>query len=153
QAFLAWGQGQSFGEPFANLFSTLTPIPMIHLGTSMKPPGLCEAITPAGISTGGGDAYLRALNAAISEWGRAIYIRPMAEMNNSINCYSGFRGDGSAKPGHSPTSYRLAFARIYLILHGGKATTINAVLSSLGLPPVSGGDLAANPFPRLRIVW
>ena len=29
QAFLAWGQGQSFGAPFASLFSTMTPIPMM----------------------------------------------------------------------------------------------------------------------------
>jgi hypothetical protein len=153
QAFLAWGQGQSFGAPFTNLFSTMTPIPMIHLGTSKKPPANCEAITPAAIASGVGDDYLRALNAGISEWGQAIYVRPMGEMNNDINCYAGFREDGSAKSGHSPTSYRLAFARIYLILHGGKAAAVNAILRSLGLPPVSGDDLAVNPFPRLRVVW
>jgi hypothetical protein len=34
QAFLGWGQGLSKGSPFVSLFGTLTPIPMIHLGTN-----------------------------------------------------------------------------------------------------------------------
>src|SRR6476620_4626363 len=33
QAFLGWGQGQTYGAPFAGLFPTLAPIPMLHLGT------------------------------------------------------------------------------------------------------------------------
>ena len=151
QAFLAWGQGLSFGSPFVSLFGTLTPIPMIHLntgkGTSRK-----EAITPAQIAAGAGDGYLVALNQAIAQWGKAIYIRPMAEMNNYINVWSGFRKDGSAKAGHSPADYRRAFARIYLIVHGGSAATISAKLKALGMPGISH-DLTVNPFPRVRVVW
>jgi hypothetical protein len=48
--------------------------------------------------------------------------------------------------------YRKAFARMYLILHGGTATALNAMLARLGVPGV-GGDLALNPFPHLRVVW
>ena len=33
QAFLGWGQGQTYGAPFAALFPMLGPIPMLHLGT------------------------------------------------------------------------------------------------------------------------
>jgi hypothetical protein len=151
QAFLGWGQGLSYGSPFVSLFETLTPIPMIHLGTA-KGTSHKEAITPGQIAAGKGDGYLIGLNQAIAQWGKAIYVRPMAEMNNYINLWSGFRANGSAKPGHSPADYRKAFARIYLILHGGSAASINAKLKALGLPRISR-DLASNPFPRLRVVW
>jgi hypothetical protein len=76
----------------------------------------------------------------------------MAEMNDYVNLYSGFRKNGMAKPQHSPTDYRRAFARFYLILHGGSAASINAKLKALGEPPIAH-ELASNPFPRLRIVW
>ena len=33
QAFVGWGQGQTYGAPFAGLFPKLGPIPMLHLGT------------------------------------------------------------------------------------------------------------------------
>lgn len=151
QAFLGWGQGLSYGSPFVSLFGTLAPIPMIHLGTGLGSSGK-EAITPAQIAGGGGDAYLIALNQAIAQWGKGIYVRPMAEMNNDGNLWSGFTKGGAPKAGHSPADYRRAFARIYLILHGGPATEINAKLRALGEPAIAH-DLARNPFPRLRIVW
>jgi hypothetical protein len=149
QAFLGWGQGQSWGSPFLTLFGTLTPIPMVHLGTDKQGQ---EAITPAQIAAGAGDGYLLALNQAIAQWGRAIYIRPMAEMNNYKNLYSGFDAGGDPKAGHSPTDYRRAFARIYVILHGGSLRQMNARLRPLGLPLLTQ-DLPVNPFPRLRILW
>jgi hypothetical protein len=152
QVFLAWGQGVSFGSPFAALFPTLAPIPMISLGTVGRDGR--EAITPGDIAAGRGDAYLIALNEAIAEWGKGIYIRPLAEMNTSGAPYSGYGSDGKPKDAaHSTASYRKAFARIYLILHGGTASAIDARLRSLGLPPLGGGDLTVNPFPRLRVVW
>lgn len=151
QAFLGWGQGVSYGAPLVGFLGTLTPVPMIHLGTaggrSRK-----EAITPAQIAAGKGDGYLIGLNEAIAQWGKGIYVRPMAEMNDYINLYSGFKKNGTPKPQHSPTDYRRAFARIYLILHGGSAASINAKLKALGEPPIAR-DLASNPFPRLRVVW
>jgi PKD repeat protein len=154
QAFLGWNQGVGYGAPFASLLPTLAPVPMLELGTGGGPraPGT-EAITPGAIAAGRGDAYLIALNAAISSWGKGIYVRPLAEMNNAGNLWSGYRADGSPKDAdHSPGSYRKAFARIYLILHGGSAATVDAKLQALGMPPISG-DLPANPFPRLRVVW
>jgi PKD repeat protein len=81
-------------------------------------------------------------------------VRPLAEMNNSANAWSGSLANGRPRdPAHSPATYRKAFARIYVILHGGSASAVNAKLSQLGLPPVKGGELLSNPFPRLRIVW
>jgi hypothetical protein len=148
-AFLGWGQGLSFGSPFVTLFKTLGPIPMIHLNTGSRTK---EAITPAQLAAGKGDGYLIALNRAISEYGGGIYVRPMAEMNNSTNVWSGFTRGGAAKPGHSTADYRKAFSRIYLILHGGSAATITRKLKALGMSGIAQ-DLASNPFPRLRIVW
>jgi hypothetical protein len=72
QAFLSWGQGVSpFGSPFAALFSTLGPVPMIHLGTLGRDGR--EAITPGAIAAGRGDAYLVALNEAVAGWGGDLY--------------------------------------------------------------------------------
>ena len=151
QAFLGWGQGITYGSPIVAFLGTLTPVPMIHIGTADTRTHK-EAITPAQIAAGKGDAYLVALNEAIAQWGKGIYVRPMAEMNDYVNLYSGVRRNGTAKPQHSPTDYRRAFARIYLILHGGSAAKINAKLKALGEPPIAH-DLASNPFPRLRIIW
>jgi hypothetical protein len=151
--FLGWDQGRVWGSPLAELLASLAPIPMIHLGTSQKPPGLREAISPQAIALGGGDAYLVALNEAIAAWGKLIYIRPMAEMNNPGTLYSAIDRNGRSRgASHSPESYKKAFARIYLILHGGSAAQVSARLRALGLPPVAG-DLMANPYPRLRVIW
>ena len=152
EAFLGWGQGLTYGSPFAAFFPTLGPIPMIHLGTEGQ--NGRETITPGGIASGLGDAYLTALNHSIATWGKAIYVRPMAEMNNANTLYAGFDASGAPRDAaHSPAAYRKAFARIYLILHGGTASAIDARLRALGLAPLRGGDLLVNPFPKLRIVW
>ena len=150
-AFLGWGQGLSYGSSFGPLFKTLGPIPMIHLNTG-RGSSHREAITPAQIAAGEGDRYLESLNRAISQYGAGIYVRPMAEMNNAGNFWSAYTSSGASKPGHSTTDYKKAFARIYLILHGGSAATIDRKLNALGMPGVAR-DLPSNPFPRLRVVW
>jgi hypothetical protein len=151
-AFLGWGQGQTFGSTFAVLLPKLGPIPMLHLGTNRFGK---EAITPGAIAAGQGDAYLIALNRAIGIWGKGIYVRPMAEMNNTINFWSAYESTGQPRDAaHSTAAYRQAFARIYVILHGGSSAAVAAKLKQLGLAPLAGGaELLANPFPRLRIVW
>jgi beta-mannanase len=63
----------------------------------------------------------------------------MGEMNNPGNPWHG-----------DPPNYKKAFARIYLIVHGGPS--VNAKLKALGMPPVAG-NLATNPFPRVRVLW
>ena len=150
-AFLHWEQGLSWGSPFAALLPTLGPVPMLHLGTEGQ--NSPEAITPGGIAAGQGDGYLLALNRAIAVWNKGIYVRPLGEMNNSKNAWSGYRPNGQPKDAaHSPATYREAFSRIYVILHGGSTSAVNAKLRQLGQPPVQG-ELLSNPFPRLRIVW
>ena len=132
QAFLGWDQGVDYGSPLRELLPTLGPVPMITLSTA-GPGGVAERITPAAIAAGKGDRFLAALNAALAEWGKGAYIRPLAEMNNPGNPWS-----------RDPVAYRRAFLRIDAIVHGKIA----------GLRPAYRGPLlAANPFPRVRVVF
>ena len=147
--FLGWGQGSSWGSPFAQLFAGLKPIPMIHIGTG-RGRARIEAITPAGIASGRGDAYLVALNQAIAAYGGQVFVRVMAEMNNPRNLYAPTRLNGTSKgPSHSAAAYKQAFRRAYLILHGGD---VDATLRGLGQRPV-GKELAVNPTSALTVIW
>ena len=94
QAFLGWGQGQTFGASFPILFQQFGPIPLLTLGTNRAG---AEAITPGAIASGQGDSYLIALNKAIGIWGKGIYVRPMAEMNNSAQLLVGVRCERRAE--------------------------------------------------------
>ena len=147
---VSWTQGHTFGSPFRDLFSTMGEAPMIGLDTTRN--GV-EAITPLAIAQGKGDEYLIALNHAIGEWRGKIYVRPFGEMNGHWNAYCAFEANGRQRgPAHTTRAFRKAFARTYLIIHGGSAARINARLRKLGLPPIRR-DLAVNPFPRVRVVW
>jgi hypothetical protein len=151
QAFLGWGQGQGYGSPFNALLEMFGPVPIVHLGTAARPPSKSEAITPAAIAAGRGDSYLFALNGAIGEFGKLVYVRPMAEMNNPINLYSYERKHDAA---HSPPAYQSAFCRIFILLHGGTKAQVNARLKAQGLPAitldlaVAGIEHGANPAAR-----
>ncbi len=153
-ALLGWDQGLGWGAPFRTLFADLGPVPMIHLGTTDRPPrDKREAISPRAIAMGQGDAYLLALNQAVSEWGRLIYVRPFAEMNGHWNLYSAFKSSGAPRgPNHTTAWFKKAFQRTYLILHGGSAPQVSAKLKRLGLPGISR-DLATNHYPTLRVIW
>jgi len=148
-AIVGWDQGAGWGSPFIDLFKTLGEVPMIGLSTAE---GGKEAITPHQIAHGKGDAYLIALNNAVNEWGRRIYIRPFGEMNGYWTAYCAFTKSGTPKPNHSTADFRRAFARVYLVVHGGPAATINAKLKKLGMPPIKD-DLPANPMPDTRVIW
>jgi len=151
--FISWDQGRTFGKRIPVLLRSLAPIPMIHIGTG-GPLGTSEAIEPAQIANGHGDAFLVALNQGIAEYGELVYLRLMAEMNHFRRFHAAYRRNGTSKgPAYSPETYRKAFARMYVLLHGGPGTPINAALRRLGLPGFTGGDLASNPPSRLRVIW
>jgi hypothetical protein len=146
---VGWGQGAGWGSSFARLFPTMGDVPMLGLNTRT---GSTEAITPAQIAAGKGDDYLVALNAAIGAFGQPIYIRPFGEMNGHWNAYCAFTKSGRAKPGHSTAQFKQAFARVYIIVHGGTAAEVDAKLRKLGMPPL-GKDLAVNAFPTTKVIW
>jgi hypothetical protein len=150
--FLGWGQGQTWGSPFARLFATLGPIPMVHIGTKAKRVAR-EAISPQAIAQGRGDSYLFAYADAIAVYNARIYVRVLAEMNNPSTLYAPRDRQGRSRgPSHSPAQYVRAFRRVYLILHGGTAAELNARLSAAGLPGVSR-DVPVNPPSRLTVIW
>ena len=144
---MAWGQGTSEGY-FARLFSTMGEMPMLGINTG-------GTIKPLDIAQGRGDAMLVALNGAIGHFGRPIYIRPFGEMNAHWSDACAFTKSGASKgPAYSTAAFKKAFARLYVILHGGPLPAVNARLKRLGLPPVRGAtELAENSYPTLRIVW
>jgi len=151
--FLGWGQGQTWGSPFAQLLATLGPIPMVHIGTSADARLSREAVSPQGIAEGRGDAYLIALADAVAAYDGRIYVRFLAEMNNPGTLYSPRDRRGRSRgPSHSPAQYVRAFRRAFLILHGGTAAELAARLRAVGLPGVSR-DVPVNPASLLTIVW
>ena len=142
---VGWDQGTTPAY-FTQLLSSMLDEPMVGINTST---GAGERITPAEIARGQGDAFLLALNRAIAAWGKPVFVRPLAEMNGHWNAYSAYNADGSARgPDHSTAMFRKAFARIYLIVHGGPA--VNSRLQSLGLPPVAQQPA---PAPNVQVIW
>src|SRR5207302_477194 len=86
---------------------------------------------------------------ALHDWNRPVYVRPLAEMNGHWNDYCAYNADGTARGAdHSTAAFRKAFARIYLIVHGGPQ--VNGQLASLGLSSV-GAPLAPNPL--VHVIW
>ena len=143
---VGWGQGDSYGSTFAELFATMGERPMLGLSTARR--GAAD-ITPGQIARGAGDDYLIALNQALAAWGRPIYVRPFGEMNGHWNTYCAFNRDGSPRDAdHSTAMFKKAFARVSIVVRGG--SNVNARLARRGLRPIDGA-LEENPF--VRVVW
>jgi hypothetical protein len=133
------------------LFNDHRPIPMVTLTTKNQYDK--EVISPRGIARGYGDKYLIRISAAAHRFGRESYIRPLAEMNGHWNPYCAYNSSGSYRgDAHSTKSFRKAFRRIYLIMHGGLRSDLNARLSNLGMPALkTTHDLPENPF--VKVFW
>ncbi len=152
-AFIGWGQGATWGAPFSRLFGTLGKVPLVSLTMGRGSPQTREAITSRALALGRGDRFLVALNRAIAAWGRPLYLRPFPEMNGHWNSYCAYDRSGRRRDGaHSSRMFRKAFARVYVIAHGGRRADVDARLRRLGLPPV-GTELATNSPPTLKVVW
>src|SRR4051812_8456784 len=127
---------------------------MLHISTNHGY-GEPERITPRGIAQGRGDRYLLSLNRKIADFGEPVYIRLMAEMNQTNNAYCAFNRDGSPRnAAHSTKAFKAAWRRSALILRGGPVSSIDAQLAALHLPPVAGkdgGDIL--PEPQLAMLW
>ena len=131
-----WGIGN-----FDQLFGMMGPKPMFGISA--------PSITPEQIANGSGDGFLLGLNQAISHLGRAVYVRPLAEMNGHWNAYCAYDASGRSKgPAYSTDEFRKAFARIYLAVHGGPG--VAAALRRLGMAPFHG-TLATNA--NATVIW
>ena len=137
-----WGQG-----PVSRILDSLGEIPMLGINTG-------GSLTSRDIALGRGDAFLAEVNHAVAKRDGRVYIRPFPEMNGHWNDYCAFNQDGSSRgPAHSTDAFKKAFARTYLLVHGGPLAAVNAKLRQLGLPPARTGELGSNPVSRLRVVW
>jgi hypothetical protein len=149
QHFIAWGG--SYQYTIANSRGANARL-MYHLGTS-KGQNLPERLSPGDIARGQGDGFLVGLAGDIAQNGSPAYLRLMGEMNNCNNAYAAYDcGGGKRDADHSAATFKRAWKRVYLIMHGGPKATIDARLSRLGLPAVQAGG-AMLPQPRLAFVW
>ena len=131
--------------------------PMLHIGTN-DGYGTPEKISPLGIAQGKGDRYLVRLNARMDSYGKLVYVRLMAEMNQANNAYSAFDANGRSRgKAHSTASFKKAWKRVTLILRGGPVARLNRQLKTLGLPAVRGVGSAARtrclPTPEVELLW
>src|SRR3954452_20600515 len=97
---------------------------MLHISTQ-DDYGTRELITPLGIARGEGDRFLLSLNRRIAQEGAPVYVRLLAEMNQTNNGYSAFDRNGRSRgPSHSTKAFRNAWRRSALILRGGPLADI-----------------------------
>jgi hypothetical protein len=149
QHFVAWGSPYQYTIENSRRAGARL---MYHLSTS-KGQNLPERLSPGDIARGQGDGFLISLARDIAENGSPAYIRLMGEMNNCNNPYAAYScGGGKRDRDHSAATFKLAWKRAYLIMHGRDVAAIDAQLGRLGLPAVRTGaqTLAA---PQIAFVW
>src|SRR4051794_29995215 len=147
--FVQWDGGYDYAFRAADAAGARL---MLHISTQ-DGYGTPERITPRGIARGQGDDYLLRLNRRIAEETKPVYIRLLAEMNQTNNGYSAFDPSGRSRgPSHSTKAFRAAWRRAALILRGGPRAGIDAKLRALHLPPVQGGD-GDLPKPQIAMMW
>ena len=135
---VGWGQ-----STFDQIWPGLGAIPMLGFDNGQG------TMTMQALTRGTGDAYLLAMSESARGLGKPVYIRPFGEMNGHWNAYCAYNTNGTPRGiAYSTANFRKAFARIYLIMHGGPQ--VNAQLRQLRLPPVAG-EVPPNPF--VQVVW
>jgi hypothetical protein len=127
--------------------------PLIHITTADSGDGH-EIVSPQGIAEGAGDEYLVRLNRLFYEKDLRAYVRPLGEPNRCLNVYASYDCGGNLRDeAHRPRWYKLAFRRIYVIVHGGgKRGKIDHRLAEAGLPPLQS-EVAGLPKAPVAIVW
>jgi len=143
-AFIGWDQGRTYGKPYGYFLETLGERPHIALKTDRGG----GAISMRSIALGQGDAHLIGLANAISDSGKPVLLRPLGEMNNTLNPYCACHGN----PANSTKWFRKAFQRVYVVMRGGTADALTARLRALGMPGVAQ-DVPPNPYPSLTVIW
>jgi len=150
ESFRTWGS--DFPDSIVR-WQTARARPMIHITTADSNDGH-ELISLQSIALGGGDSYLIRLNRLFASKRMRAYIRPLGEPNRCLNVYAAYDCGGALKSASdSPRWYKLAFRRIYVIVHGGGSrNAINQRLHEAGLPglTVNVGGLARAP---IAVVW
>ena len=150
QSFRTWGT--DFPDSIQR-WQTARARPIIHITTADNNDGH-EILSPRAIAQGAGDEYLIRLNRLFYEKEMRAYVRPLGEPNRCLNVYAAYDCAGALRDAaHKPRWYKLAFRRIYVIVHGGgKAKAINRRLAEAGLPPLSA-SLGGLPKAPIAVIW
>jgi hypothetical protein len=150
ESFRTWGS--DFPDSIQR-WQTARARPLIHITTADNNDGH-EIVSPRAIAEGAGDEYLVRLNRLFYEKEMRSYVRPLGEPNRCLNVYASYDcGGGRRDSAHTTRWYKLAFRRIYVIVHGGgKARTINRRLAEAGLGPLSV-SVGGLPKAPIAIVW
>jgi hypothetical protein len=150
ESFRTWGS--DFPDSIVR-WQTANARPMIHITTADNNDGH-ELISLQGIAEGGGDGYLVRLNRVFASKDLRAYIRPLGEPNRCLNVYAAYDCTGALKSeSDAPRWYKLAFRRIYVIVHGGGSRQIiNTRLREAGM---HGLTVAARGLARapVALVW
>jgi hypothetical protein len=127
--------------------------PILHI-TTADPGDGHELISPRSIAQGDGDEYLIRLNKLFWAKKMRAYIRPLGEPNRCLNVYASYGCAGEPRDAaHKPRWYRLAFRRMYIVLHGGgKRAQIDARLGEAGLPPLQS-EASGLPKAPVAVIW
>jgi hypothetical protein len=150
ESFRTWGS--DFPESIER-WQAARARPVLHITTADNSDGH-ELISPRGIASGGGDEYLIRLNKLFWAKKMRAYIRPLGEPNRCLNVYAAYDCAGEPRDAaHTPRWYKLAFRRIYVIVHGGgKRAQIDIRLQAAGLPPLNS-DVAGLPKAPVEVIW
>ncbi len=150
ESFRTWGT--DFPESIQR-WQTARARPLIHITTADNNDGH-EIVNPRAIAQGAGDDYLIRLNRLFYEKEMRAYVRPLGEPNRCLNVYAAYDCAGAPRDAaHKPRWYKLAFRRIYVIVHGGgKAREINRRLAEAGLPPLNA-TLGGLPKAPIAVIW
>ena len=150
ESFRTWGS--DFPESIER-WQAARARPVLHI-TTADPGDGHELISPRAIAQGQGDDYLVRLNKLFWAKRMRAYIRPLGEPNRCLNVYAAYDCAGNRRDAaHSPRWYKLAFRRIYVVLHGGgKRAAIDARLAEAGLPPLDS-EVGGLPKAPVAVVW
>jgi hypothetical protein len=149
ESFRTWG---SDVPDSIQRWQTARARPMLHITTADNNDGH-ELITPKQIALGDGDGYLIRLNNLFWHKHMRAYIRPLGEPNRCLNVYASYDCEGNPIAGHAPRWYRLAFRRIYVIVHGGGLRAqIDKRLAEAGLPALTE-DVRGLPKAPVAVIW
>jgi len=150
ESFRSWGA--EFPDSIQR-WQTARARPVLHITSADTSDGR-ELIDPRQIAQGYGDEYLVRLNKLFWAKSMPAYVRPLGEPNRCINVYAAYGCGGEPRDAaHTPRWYRLAFRRIYILLHGGgKAGKIDARLASAGLQPLRS-SVPGLPRAPVAVIW
>jgi Glycosyl hydrolase family 26 len=150
ESFRTWGS--DFPESIER-WQAARARPVLHITTADNGDGH-ELISPRSIAQGDGDEYLLRLNRLFWEKKMRAYIRPLGEPNRCLNVYASYDCAGQPRDAaHKPRWYKLAFRRIYLLVHGGgKRRQIDARLAEAGLPPLQS-EAGGLPKAPVAVIW